>query len=543
VVLNAISGVDLALWDLRAKVRGEPVHALLGGPVRDELVFYATGVRPDLAREMGFVGGKMPLVHGPAEGDAGLRANLEQLAAMRAKVGPDFWLMFDCWMSLDLDYATGSPPAPQEHGLKWLEECLPPDDYWGYAALRKAVPKGMMVTTGEHEATRWGFRMLLEMGCADVLQPDVGWCGGLTEMVKISAMADAKSVLVVPHGSSVYSYHFVVTRHNSPFAEFLMMAPAADKGGADVHAAAARRASARRRAAEGERARCAGLRGAVEPRLQVASPASPLTPCHDLARHAASIRFDDLRGKVALVTGASSGIGAAVALAFASWGMPVALHYRSKRAEAEALVARIREGGGKAEAFAAEAKDSASLARLAVDARERFGRIDVLVNNAGGFVRRVAARRGRRRDHRRGVPAERALDDGALRARNPFHARLGGGSIINVTSQAARSGGSFGAGVYSATKGFVSTYTRALAKELVGDRIRVNAVSPGVIDTPIHEAHTPPALLKELAAGIPMRRLGSADECCGAFLFLASESLSSYVTGQIIEVNGGSVMP
>lgn len=229
VVLNAISGVDLALWDLLAKVRKEPVHALLGGPVRDELVFYATGVRPDLAKGMGFVGGKMPLVHGPAEGEAGLRANLEQLAAMRERVGPDFWLMFDCWMSLDLDYATKLAAGAREHGLKWLEECLPPDDYWGYAALRKAVPEGMMVTTGEHEATRWGFRMLLEMGCADILQPDVGWCGGMTEMVRISAMADEKGVLVVPHGSSVYSYHFVVTRHNSPFAEFLMMAPAADK--------------------------------------------------------------------------------------------------------------------------------------------------------------------------------------------------------------------------------------------------------------------------------------------------------------------------
>jgi 3-oxoacyl-[acyl-carrier protein] reductase len=262
--------------------------------------------------------------------------------------------------------------------------------------------------------------------------------------------------------------------------------------------------------------------------------ALPATPIHS---------FDDLRGKVALVSGASSGIGAAVSLAFASWGMPVALQYRSRRAEAEALVARIREGGGDAEAFFAEAKDSASLARLAVDARERFGRIDVLVNNAGGFVRRAPL-----------AEADDALIDEVFQqnARSmmalsrsvvPLMRAGGGGAIINVTSQAARSGGSFGAGIYSATKGFVSTYTRALAKELVGDRIRVNAVSPGVIDTPIHEAHTPPALLKELAAGIPMRRLGSAEECCGAFLFLASESLSSYITGQIIEVNGGSVMP
>ncbi len=254
--------------------------------------------------------------------------------------------------------------------------------------------------------------------------------------------------------------------------------------------------------------------------------------------------LDDLRGKVALVTGASSGIGAAVALAFAAKGMPVALHYRSKRAEAEALVASIRSRGGDAEAFAAEAKDSASLARLADDAHTRFGRIDVLVNNAGGFVRRVSL-----------VEADDAIIDEVFQqnARSmmalsrsviPFMRGGGrGGSIINVTSQAARSGGSFGAGIYSASKGFISTYTRALAKELVTDGIRVNAVSPGVIDTPIHEGHTSPALLQELTAGIPMRRLGRADECCGAFLFLASESLSSYITGQIIEVNGGSVMP
>ncbi len=229
VVLNTISGVDLALWDLLAKVRREPVHALLGGPVRDELQFYATGARPDLAKEMGFIGGKLPLQHGPAEGEEGLRKNIEKLALMRERVGPDFWLMFDCWMSLDLSYATRLAHAARAHGLKWIEEALPPDDYWGYAALRKQVPPGMLVTTGEHEATRWGFRLLLEQGCCDIIQPDVGWCGGLTELIKISALADAHGALVVPHGSSVYSYHFVITRHNSPFAEFLMMAPQADK--------------------------------------------------------------------------------------------------------------------------------------------------------------------------------------------------------------------------------------------------------------------------------------------------------------------------
>ena len=160
---------------------------------------------------------------------SGLLQNIDTLAGMRARVGADFWLMFDCWMSLDLDYATRLAHAAQVHGLKWIEEALPPDDYWGYSALRKQVPPGMLVTTGEHEATRWGFRLLLEMGCCDIIQPDVGWCGGLSEIINIADLADEHKALVIPHGSSVYSYHFVLTRHNSPYAEFLMMAPQADE--------------------------------------------------------------------------------------------------------------------------------------------------------------------------------------------------------------------------------------------------------------------------------------------------------------------------
>lgn len=228
VVLNAISGVDLALYDLLGRIRQVPVFELLGGPVRDELQFYATGARPDRAKELGFIGGKMPLHHGPAEGDEGLRRNIELLAEMRGRVGDDFWLMYDCWMALDVDYATRLAHAASDYGLKWIEEALIPDDYWGYAELRKRAPSSMLITSGEHEATRWGFRQLLETGI-DLIQPDVGWCGGITELIKISALADAHGTMVVPHGSSVYSYHFVVTRTNSPFAEFLMMHPTAEE--------------------------------------------------------------------------------------------------------------------------------------------------------------------------------------------------------------------------------------------------------------------------------------------------------------------------
>jgi L-rhamnonate dehydratase len=229
IVVNAISGVDLALWDLLGKLRQEPVYHLLGGAVRDELQFYATGSRPDLAKELGFIGGKMPLHHGPAEGSEGFHRNIAELADMRARVGTDFWLMYDCWMSLSVEYAIRLAGAAHAYGLKWIEEAISPDDYWGYAELKRNMPRGMLLTAGEHEATRWGFRMLLEMDCCDIIQPDVGWCGGITELMKISAIADAHGKLVVPHGSSVYSYHFVITRHNSPFAEFLMMSPKAER--------------------------------------------------------------------------------------------------------------------------------------------------------------------------------------------------------------------------------------------------------------------------------------------------------------------------
>jgi L-rhamnonate dehydratase len=208
LVLNAISGVDLALWDLLGKLRQEPVFALLGGAVREELIFYATGARPDLAQQMGFIGGKLPLHHGPAEGEEGLRKNIALLQEVRTRTGNDFWLMYDCWMSLDIEYALRLAHGTSALNLKWIEEALLPDDYWSYAELKRRIPSGLLITTGEHESARWGFRMLLEMNCADIVQPDVGWCGGITELIKIADLADSHRVPVVPHGSSVYSYHF-----------------------------------------------------------------------------------------------------------------------------------------------------------------------------------------------------------------------------------------------------------------------------------------------------------------------------------------------
>ncbi|MDM0004978.1 glucose 1-dehydrogenase [Variovorax sp. J22G73] len=253
--------------------------------------------------------------------------------------------------------------------------------------------------------------------------------------------------------------------------------------------------------------------------------------------------MNDLKNKAVLVTGASTGIGAAVARALGQAGAQVAVHYRDS-AEAARQVARdIEAAGGRALLVQADVTDSAAVDRMVKTVHAEFGRIDVLVNNAGGFVRRAPI-----------VDADDDYIDAVFRlnARSvvavsrrviPLMAAGGGGAIVNVTTQAARTGGGPGAGLYAACKGFVSTLTRTMAKELVKDNIRVNAVAPGVIETPFHDGHSSPEVLKNFANAIPMGRLGTADECVGAFLFLASAAASGYVTGQVIEVNGGQVMP
>lgn len=251
----------------------------------------------------------------------------------------------------------------------------------------------------------------------------------------------------------------------------------------------------------------------------------------------------DLRGKVALVTGSSSGIGAAVAAGLADCGCRVALHYGTQLQPAAALRDRIVQAGGETGLFQADVSRTAEVGRLADEVVQHFGQIDILVNNAGSIVERTTL-----------AEASDALIDQVfhLNARSmlalcravlPSMRSRKCGSIINVTSQAARTGGSLGTGLYASTKAYISTFTRALAKEVVTDGIRVNGLSPGIIQTPIHDRFTAPELMQQLRNAIPMGRVGRADECVGAVLFLASEDMASYVTGQVIEVNGGLVMP
>lgn len=227
LAIQAISAVDLAIWDALGKLKKVPVYELLGGKTKEKMPCYATTSRPDLAKEMGFWGAKFPLPYGPANGDKGMRENIATVKKWREAVGPDFPIMIDCYMSLTLPYAIELARKCEPYNVKWIEEALPPDDYEGYSELKKAV-KTTLLTTGEHEYTRYGFRTLLEKKCADVLQPDITWCGGMTEARRIVALAAAYDIPIIPHGSSIYSYHLQICFPNCPMAEFLVMSPKAD---------------------------------------------------------------------------------------------------------------------------------------------------------------------------------------------------------------------------------------------------------------------------------------------------------------------------
>jgi 3-oxoacyl-[acyl-carrier protein] reductase len=253
-------------------------------------------------------------------------------------------------------------------------------------------------------------------------------------------------------------------------------------------------------------------------------------------------KLPDIAGKRVLITGASTGIGAALARAFGAQGAKVAVHYNSSKEAAEAVVADIEAGGGFAVAIRADASDSAALAAAVEEAAEKLGGLDGLISNAGGMVKRVPYAEATDEDYDRIMDLNARSVMVAAKAALP-HLKKQGGFIINTTSVAARNGASGGAGLYGSSKSFVSNVTRGMAKEWIGDDIRVNAVAPGIIDTPFHERYSTPAQMEAMRATIPLGRAAVAEECVGTYLFLASKTLSGYIIGQTIEVNGGQLMP
>jgi 3-oxoacyl-[acyl-carrier protein] reductase len=245
--------------------------------------------------------------------------------------------------------------------------------------------------------------------------------------------------------------------------------------------------------------------------------------------------------EVAWVTGSSTGIGAASAVALAEAGCRVAVHYNRSEDEAREVVERISSSGGEAMLVGGDVADAVEVGRMAREIEDRYGRLDVLVNNAGSLIERRSFSEITEDLWDRVMEVNLKSVFLCSQAVLPTMKRQGKGRIINVTSVAARNGGGPGSVAYATAKGGVSTLTRAMAKELVSENILVNGVAPGVITTPFHERFTPPEIRERMTAGIPIGREGTPGEVAGTVVFLASPA-ADYLVGEIIEVNGGQLM-
>lgn len=249
----------------------------------------------------------------------------------------------------------------------------------------------------------------------------------------------------------------------------------------------------------------------------------------------------NVRDKVVLVTGASSGIGAATAALFGKYGARVAVGFHNNEEGADAIREEIRNLGGTACSIRADVRNPEDIKMLIEETVSVLGPIDILINNAGSLIERAALT----------TQSVESWDSVMhLNLRSVFlmsqivgNAMIerGTGSIVNVGSIAARNGGGPGAGAYSAAKAGVITLTKSLARELAPHGIRVNCANPGVIDTPFHEVFSTPESMRNFAKTVPLGRVGDPIECAKVIVFLASDA-ASYVVGESIEINGGQLM-
>lgn len=244
---------------------------------------------------------------------------------------------------------------------------------------------------------------------------------------------------------------------------------------------------------------------------------------------------------VALVTGASTGIGAAAAVEFARQGARVGVHYNRSEEAARETAARIEELGREARLFQADLSKPEEARRLAAEALDGFGRVDTLVNNAGSLV-----------DRKLFLEItdsfwQEVMDlnlNSVVWVSRPIVAHMkerGSGVIVNLGSIAGHNGGGPGATPYATAKAAVTCLTKGMAKELIACGIRVNGVNPGVILTPFHERFSNEERMRAMVSQIPQGRAGRSEEVAGVIVFLASEA-AAHIVGESIEVNGGMLM-
>lgn len=228
IVLEAISALDIALWDIQGKLTGQPVYNLLGGRTRSRVRAYASQLyaTTDLSAlhaeaaahsANGFSAVKMRFGYGPGEGRAGMRANYELVRTVREAVGPDVDVATEAYMGWDTTYAITMINMVEELGVAWVEEPVLPDARESYAYIRSRV--GVPISGGEHEFTLSGFHDMLKAGAVDILQPDVNRMGGITEARKVWALAEAYAIPVIPHSNQAHNAHLIISSYGSPLME------------------------------------------------------------------------------------------------------------------------------------------------------------------------------------------------------------------------------------------------------------------------------------------------------------------------------------
>ncbi len=236
LAIEALSSIDVALWDIMGKATGQPVYNLLGGRTRTKIQayasrLYATEDLDALAAEarvyvaQGFTALKQRFAYGPRDGYVGMRRNLELIKTVRDAVGADIEVAADAFMGWDVPYAIRMIRMLEDAGLRlsWVEEPVIPDDIRGYAQIRAAV--NTRISGGEHEFTRFGFRELIAQQAVDILQLDATRCGGLTEARKICAMAAAYNLPVIPHATGMHHHQLVIAHMNAPLVEYFPLPP------------------------------------------------------------------------------------------------------------------------------------------------------------------------------------------------------------------------------------------------------------------------------------------------------------------------------
>lgn len=229
----AISALDLAIWDAKGKILGQPVFRLLGGRTKPKIPVYASRLyaqpldslyaEAKSYAQQGFPAVKLRFGWGPKDGYAGMQQNIELVKTARAAIGPGVDLMADCYMGWSLEYARRMIKALEPYDLRWVEEPLIADDLAGYGELR--AMNRVAISGGEHEYTLQGFRHALDMKAFDIVQFDVNRVGGITAAKKITDLCEAYDVTVIPHAGQMHNYHITLSSYAAPIAEYFPKVP------------------------------------------------------------------------------------------------------------------------------------------------------------------------------------------------------------------------------------------------------------------------------------------------------------------------------